>query len=144
MKSSRISLVLFLVSAVWKLVRTDWIVVCPWWTDPSIGSAGTPTGFHDATFYPPVSPAWKPPNPMTSGIMDFGSGASFSIGTPWVRPCWELIGLKVGFPLMVICSFHILRFLIGKNGLVTNLTREIIAESKRQKSWNAADDESTS
>jgi hypothetical protein len=73
---------------------------------------------------------------MTSGILDFGSGASFPRGTPWVRPYWELIGLKVGFPLMLICSVPIFRFLIGKKGLVTNLAREHIAESKTQnKSW---------
>lgn len=121
----------------WKVFRTDWLVVCPWWTSPSIGSPGITTGFHNATYRPPASPAWSPPDPMTSGILDFGSGASFPRGTPWVRPDWELIGLKVGFPLMLICSVPILRFLIGKKGVVTNLAREIIAESKRQKSVDA-------
>jgi hypothetical protein len=128
----RTILILFAMLVAWKVFRTDWLVVCPWWTDTSIGSAGTPTGFHDATFRPPVSPAWKPPNPITSGILDFGSGASFSQGTPWVRPYWELIVLKVGFPMMLICSVPTLRFFIGKKSLVTNLARALIAESKRQ------------
>jgi hypothetical protein len=128
----RTILIVFAMLVAWKVFRTDWLVVCPWWTDTSIGSAGIPTGSHNATYRSPVSPAWSPPDPMTSGILDFGSGASFPRGTPWVRPYWELIGLKVGLPLMLICSVPILRFLIGKKGVVMNAARNCIAESKRQ------------
>ena len=43
---------------------------------------------------------------------------------------------------MLICSVPILRFLAGKKGLVTDLARELIAESKRQNSWDAAGNKS--
>lgn len=114
----------------WKVVRTDWIVICPW--EGYSDSPGAPSGLYDATYRPAVSPAWSSPDPMKSGILDFGSGNSFPRGTPRVRPHWELIALKVGFPLMLVCSVPILRFLIGKKGVVTNAAREFIAESKRQ------------
>jgi hypothetical protein len=126
----RTILIVFIMLAVWKVVRTDWIVICPW--ESYDDSPGSQWGLHDATYRPPVSPAWSPPDPATSGILEFGSGNSFPRGTPWVRPYWELIGFKVGFPLMLICSVHILRFLIVKKRIVTNLARELIAESKRQ------------
>ena len=128
----RTILIVFTMLVAWKVVRTDWIVICPW--ESYDDSPGSPWewGLHDATYRPPVSPSWSPPDAKTSGILDFGSGNSFPRGTPWVRPYWELIGFKVGFPLMLICSVHILRFLFWKKRIVTNLARELIAESKRQ------------
>ena len=126
----RTILIVLGILVAWKTVRTDWIVICPW--ESYDDSPGSQWGLHDATYRPPVSPAWSPPDPVTSGILDFGSGNSFPRGTPWVRPYWELIGLKVGCPLMLICSVPILRFLIGKKGVVTNLAQEFIAESKKQ------------
>jgi hypothetical protein len=132
MKNPRILLILLFGLAVWKVMRTDWLVVCPWWTDTSIGSPGTTTGFYDATHRPECSPVWSPPDPMTSGILDVGSGASFAVGNPWVRPYWELIALKVGLPLMLICSVHVFRFLIKRRGVVTDYARSLITESKMQ------------
>jgi hypothetical protein len=126
----RTILIVFAMLVAWKVVRTDWIVICPW--EGYNDSPGAPSGLYDATFRPPVSPAWSPPDAKTSGILDVGSGNSFPRGAPWVRPYWELIGFKIGFPLLLICSVYILRFLIGKKRIVTNLARELIAESKRQ------------
>jgi hypothetical protein len=126
----RTILIVFAMLVAWKVVRTDWIVICPW--EGYNDSPGAPSGLYDVTFRPPVSPAWSPPDAKTSGILDVGSGNSFPRGTPWVRPYWELIGFKIGFPLLLICSVYVLRFLIGKKRIVTNLARELIAESKRQ------------
>jgi hypothetical protein len=127
----RTILIVFAMLIAWKVVRTDWIVICPWW-EGNDDILGSPSGLYDATYRPPVSPAWSPPDPMTSGILDVGSGASFAVGNPWVRPYWELIALKVGFPLMLICSVHVLRFLIKRRGVVTDYVRSLITESKRQ------------
>lgn len=124
-------LIVFTLLVAWKVVRTDWIVICPWW-EGNGHIQGSPSGSYDATFRPPVSPAWRPPDPTTSGILEFGSGNSFPRGVPWVRPYWEVIGFKIGFPLMLICSVHLLRYFIRARGRVTNLTGELIAESKRQ------------
>jgi len=70
----------FAMLVVWKVLRTDWIVICPW--ESYNDSPGSQSGAHDATFRPPVSPAWHPPDPATSGILDLGSGNSFPRGTP--------------------------------------------------------------
>jgi hypothetical protein len=40
--------------------------------------------------------------------------------------------LKVGLPLMLICSVHVFRFLIKRRGVVTDYARSLITESKMQ------------
>ena len=48
---------------VWKTIRTDWVVIVPWYTSPEIASAWN-TGEHDVPYYPPISPLWNPPSPQ--------------------------------------------------------------------------------
>lgn len=136
----RAILIAFILLAAWKVVRTDWIVLCPWHSQDS--SPGAPWGDYDETYRPPISPAWSPPRPESSGIagasswqdpfLQFASGANFPIGPARLRPDWELIGLKVGLPLILIGSFQILLFLAKRRRRVLNLLRECIAESQRQ------------
>ena len=128
-------LALFLILTAWKIVRTDWVVVCAWYTDGSIQCAGSSCGYHDAFYRPSVSPAWSPPHRMEYGpvLKSFGSGASFPVGEPRLRPDWLLIGLKIGLPLLIMISANALRWLFGKRKCLFGVVHELMAESKRQR-----------
>ena len=127
----RTILIVFAMLVAWKVVRTDWIVTCPW--ESYENSPGSHSGVYEASFRPPVSPAWSHPRPI-EGHHEFqswedafsawyGSGSSFPRGTAALRPDWALIALKIGFPLMLISLVHILRLLNKKRGIVMDCAR---------------------
>ena len=42
-------LIVFVILSTWKVVRTDWLVICPW--EAYGNSSGSPSGWFDATFH---------------------------------------------------------------------------------------------
>ena len=134
-------LIVFVILTTWKIVRTDWIVICPWFE---------PGSWANAIYRPPVSPAWSPPRPI-EGSHEFsswegalgawwGSGAGGPTGVARIRPYWIVIGLKIGFSLLLIYFVPVSRALLRTThrttrfmiGLVAKNARELITESKRQ------------
>ena len=85
----------------WKTVRTDWIVVAPYWFgDPTKTSAGGEYTTYD--YQPPISPLWHPPKPseLDPYAKDwepfFPGGGAWSItGPPHLRVNWVSIGIKL-------------------------------------------------
>lgn len=88
---------------VWKSVRTDWVVTCPYYytdTDPP-----PTTSYGTETFVPPVSPFWSPPTPAaltgreTATWLEWqffeGGGAWGPTEDPTLRVFWELLLAKV-------------------------------------------------
>ena len=105
----------------WKAIRTDWVVVAPYWFgDPT---KTTPPGvFTTYDYRPPISPVWHRPKP---GELDptaknwepfFPGGGAWGItGEPRLRPNWMLIGVKlfgaflVLYPTVVLSSYIVRR-----------------------------------
>jgi|SRR6185503_6814023 len=95
------------VLLVWKTIRTDWVVVAPYWfhdIDPPPSDVYTTTEYQ-----PPVCPLWRPPQPHevnpTAPNWEpfFPSGGNYGItGEPQLRVNWTLIGIKL------VCAFAIL------------------------------------
>jgi len=125
----------------WKLVRTDWIVVCPWKSISFAYMTGTETSFN-RIHRPPVSPAWQTPTPSSSGVKSWndlfhGDSGSFPNGTPTVRPDWYRIFWKIGIPLALIITYHFRRG-INKRGRSPRIFQSPTYESKKQnKSWRS-------
>jgi hypothetical protein len=136
--------IVFAMLTAWKVVRTDWIVTCPW------VDTGEWARSYEATYRPPVSPAWSPPRPIEGshefssweGALGswFASGAGGPTGLARIRPDWIVIGLKFGLSLLLIYFFPVGRAVLKTtlrttrftSGFVAKYAREIITESKKQ------------
>ena len=117
----RAILVVFVLLVTWKMIHTDWIVICPssrLESDTMIGWSSH-MSHYNAIYRPPTSPVWKPPSFDISGVEGAKSwrevfpdtSASFSHGPIRISPDWERIRLKVGLPLVFVCAIQILRFI---------------------------------
>lgn len=148
LKSMRKLLIVLVILTAWKVVRTDWIVICPW------VETGSWARSYEATYRPSVSPFWNPPLPIVHGVelsswedalgSWYASGAGGPAGEARIRPDWVVIGLKFGLSLLLIyfvpvgrallrTTLRTTRFMIG---FVAKYARELITESKRQNnSW---------
>lgn len=121
-----------------------WIVICPW------VETGSWARSYEATYRPPVSPAWSPPRPI-EGSHEFSSwegalgswwasGAGGPTGEARIRPDWMVIGLKFGLSLLLIYFVTVGRALLKTTRRVTRFTidlmakyaKDLITESKRQ------------
>src|SRR5437764_593765 len=100
-----------LALVMWKTVRADWIAEAPyhWWEKGS-------DYYERASIDLPISPIWRSPKlddvkPNAKSWDDlFDAGGSYGItGPPVVRPCWELIGIKLigGF---IVASLIVILF----------------------------------
>lgn len=97
----------------WKVVRTDWIVVAPYWYYDSDGPGSDWYGPYPVPL--PISPLWRSPKPQEINLSDTtqwrdparhpspnesweeffpGGGAAGITGPPRLHPNWELIALK--------------------------------------------------
>jgi hypothetical protein len=119
----------------WKVVRTDWIVVAPYWFHDSDPPASDEYGPYPISL--PISPLWHPPQPQEidssvetqwrDPVRDpyphkdwesfFPGGGAWGItGPPRLQLNWQLIGIKlvgafvVTYPAVVCVTFMVRRF----------------------------------
>lgn len=126
-----------IVSAIllisWKIVRTDWIVICPWKTIGWSFLSSTNEPFN-RIYRPPVSPAWKPPQPSSLGVRSWhdlfdGDSGSIPNGNPTVSPDLVSISWKIGIPLLLMI-FYRFRRLLMRIGRMSGLSRESKKQNK--------------
>ena len=111
----------------WKVVRTDWVLVVPYWVSEHFDSGwGGRTGTFNKFLHVGVSPLWSPPSPQAAKGKRFekwetvvqcefvASGAQGPSGEPCLRPNWLLMGVKVGtISLFAFVSVRVVNALLN-------------------------------
>ena len=119
----------------WKVVRTDWVVRVPW--------NSLAYGDSVATYHPPVSPPWSPPEPRynheDSGVNYehvaeswekllgtwWGGGASSPTGSASLSPDYGRIAIKIAISCAAIwLIFRLTRFFVARVGTPQNVQAE--------------------